>query len=55
MEPDLVIWKVNWSKMSNEYELGASDGVFLGNFQFDPDLEMWKGFWSVNIKWNLDW
>ena len=26
------------------YKLGASDGVFLGNFQLDPDWVIWTEF-----------
>ena len=53
MDPGLVIWKVTWSKITNGYEIEAPDGFFLGNFQLDPDSEMWKGFWSRNIEWTL--
>ena len=44
MDPGLVISKGTWSEVPNRCEGGASDGAFLGNFQFDPDSEMWKGF-----------
>ena len=44
---------VEWTRLSDlegelvgNYEWGASDGVFLVNFQLDPDSDMWKEFWS---------
>ena len=46
MDPGLVISKGTWSEVPNGCEGGASDGAFLGKFQFDPDSEMWKGFRS---------
>ena len=46
MEPGLVICKGDWSESTNECEISESGGVFLGNFQLEPDAEMWKEFWS---------
>ena len=39
----------------NGCEIGAADGLFLGNFHLDPDSDMWKGFWSGIIDWTLAW
>ena len=55
MDPGLVIWKVTWLEGPNGCEIGAADGLFLGNFHLDPDSDMWKGFWSGNIEWTLAW
>ena len=55
MDPGCVIWKVTWSEIPNGCELGASDGVLLGNFQLNTGSEMWAGFWSVNFEWTLAW
>ena len=33
----------------NGCELRASDGDFLGGFQMDPGLVIWKGTWSEDL------
>ena len=55
MELGWMIWKVTWSESLNGCELRESYEVFLGNFQLDPGLYMWRGFWSADFKWTLDW
>ena len=40
-----MIWKGTLSEILNGCELSASDGIFLGNFQLEPNSEMWKEFW----------
>ena len=55
MDPSWVICKVTLSEITNRCELGASGVMFLGNFQLDTDSNIWRGFWSGNVKWALTW
>ena len=44
MDPGLGICEGTWSESLNGCEGGVSDGVFLGYFKLQPDLEICKGF-----------
>ena len=48
MDPGLVIWKVTWSESPNGCELRASDGVFLGIFNWTLTRRCIRGFcWEI--------
>ena len=39
-----MIWKGIWLESLNGCERRASDGLILGNFQLEPNSEIWKVF-----------
>ena len=44
-DPGLVIWTGPRSEIPNESEVGAPNGVFVGNFWSDPGSVMWWDVW----------